>query len=82
MNKKLIKGGVILGIGCSSCTWLLLFMRTNFPRAFYSMLSQEEIFRFGYAPIWLWAALAVALILVVKGARTMGHAIRDGNDDS
>lgn len=82
MNKKLIKGGVILGLGCSSFTWLLLFMRANFPRAFYSMLSQQEVFRFGYAPLWLWIALAIALFLVVKGARAIGHAVRDGNDDS
>ena len=80
MNRKFKIGIVLLSAGCAGFTWLLLYMHSYYPAAFFGMLSQHgHTFNIASAPAWLWGGLVIALLLVVKGATSIGHGIR-GDD--
>lgn len=80
MNKNLKQGVVFLGIGCASFTWLLLYMNAHYPAALLGMLSQHgHAFSFTAAPPWIWGGLAIALLLVVKGAVSIGRSVHKDN---
>ena len=82
MNRKLKIGIVLLGLGCASFTWLLLFMHSQYPAAFFGMLSKSgHSFSLAAAPPWLWGGLAIALLLVVKGATGVGRGMRKDDDE-
>lgn len=75
MNSTLKLGIVLLAVGCASFTWLLLYMNAYYPAAVLGMLSKQGYtFSITAAPAWLWGGLAIALLLVVKGAVTIGKS--------
>ena len=56
-------------------TWLLLYINAYYPAALLGMLSRQgHTFSLTAAPAWLWGGLAIALLLVVKGAATIGRS--------
>ncbi|MBQ4132447.1 MAG: hypothetical protein IJD04_01765 [Desulfovibrionaceae bacterium] len=76
MNKTLKLGIVLLGIGCAGFTWLLMYMSAYHPAALFGMLSQHGYtFSFRSAPPWLWGGMIIALLMVVKGATSIGRGI-------
>ena len=76
MSKKFLSGIVFLALGSASFTWFLLLMKTNYPAAFFGMISSAGSFSFTYAPPWLWGALALSLLSVIKGARNIGKGVK------
>ena len=81
MHPKMKLGIVLLGIGCAGFTWLLLYMHSYYPAALFGLLSKHgHSFSLASAPAWLWGALLVALLMVVKGATSIGRGIRERDD--
>ena len=77
MSKRLKWGIVLLGLGCGGFTWLILYMQTSYPAAFFSLMSQGESFNINSAPMWLWGGLILSLVCVVKGATSIGKGLKE-----
>jgi len=82
MNSKFKLGIVLLGLGCGGFTWLMMYMSSYYPAAFFGLMSKHGYtFNLASAPAWLWGTIVVSLLCVVKGATSIGRGIRERGDD-